>query len=120
MERPEHPPAADAARDKQQRFHAEAVEQVRAAVSEHEIVVVGMGWNPHVGRARRALDAAGVSYHYLGFGNYVSGWRTRLAIKLWSRWPTFPQVFVSGTLIGGADEAQAWAEQQQAQAATSS
>ena len=25
------------------------------------------------------------------------------AIKLWSGWPTFPQVFVDGTLIGGED-----------------
>ena len=31
-------------------------------------------------------------------------WRERLAIKLWSGWPTFPQVFVKGALIGGFQE----------------
>ena len=30
--------------------------------------------------------------------------KKRLAIKLWSGWPTFPQVFVRGVLIGGNDE----------------
>ncbi|MDB4971522.1 MAG: hypothetical protein JWN44_7211, partial [Myxococcales bacterium] len=29
--------------------------------------------------------------------------KRRLAIKLWSGWPTFPQVFVRGTLLGGED-----------------
>ncbi|HEX7666296.1 MAG TPA: glutaredoxin domain-containing protein, partial [Polyangiaceae bacterium] len=33
--------------------------------------------------------------------SYFSEWKRRLAIKLWSGWPTFPQVFVKGTLIGG-------------------
>ena len=32
-----------------------------------------------------------------------SEWKKRLAIKLWSGWPTFPQVFVRGTLIGGEE-----------------
>jgi monothiol glutaredoxin len=29
--------------------------------------------------------------------------KERLAIKLWSGWPTFPQVYVHGVLIGGTD-----------------
>jgi monothiol glutaredoxin len=52
---------------------------------------------------RQALDAAGVAYKYLEYGSYFSKWRERLAIKLWSGWPTFPQVFVRGTLVGGED-----------------
>jgi len=28
----------------------------------------------------------------------------RLALKMWTGWPTFPMVFVKGVLIGGADE----------------
>ncbi|HHO50933.1 MAG TPA: glutaredoxin [Deltaproteobacteria bacterium] len=116
MDRRDPPPTTDAVRERQQRFHADTLDEVCRALSEHEVVVVGMAWNPHVGRARRALDAAGVPYHYLGYGSYASGWKTRLAIKLWSRWPTFPQVFVSGTLIGGADETLAWVSERQAQA----
>lgn len=90
--------------EKQRRFHASVVEQVQAATVEHEVVVVGMQFNPHVARLRKALGAAGVAHHYLEFGGYLSMWRQRLAIKLWSGWPTFPQVFVAGTLVGGADQ----------------
>jgi len=28
----------------------------------------------------------------------------RLALKMWTGWPTFPMVFVKGMLIGGADD----------------
>jgi glutaredoxin-related protein len=87
-----------AAAEKVARFQQETVAEVRAAVKAHKVVVVGMGWNPHVRRARKALDAAGVPYHYLGYGNYLTGWRQRLAIKLWSGWPTFPQVYRDGSL----------------------
>ena len=108
MQRPE---ATAEATERMHTFNAETVQQIRAAVEVHAVVVVGMGWNPHVARARRALDAAGVRYHYLGIGNYLSGWRRRLAVKLWSGWPTFPQVYVDRVLIGGADEAVEWIAQ---------
>ena len=28
----------------------------------------------------------------------------RLALKMWTGWPTFPMVFVKGVLIGGASD----------------
>ena len=87
----------------QSHFQAEIVAEVRKAIAENDVVVVGMALNPHVGRARKALDAAEVTYTYLGYGGYHSMWKERLAIKLWSGWPTFPQVYVKGRLIGGAD-----------------
>ena len=30
--------------------------------------------------------------------------RERLAIKMWSGWPTYPQIFIKGTLVGGASD----------------
>lgn len=84
-------------------FHADVVGDVERAVAEHPVVVLGMAGNPHVKNVRRALEAAGVAFHYVGYGGYLSKWRERLAIKLWSGWPTFPQVFVNGVLIGGED-----------------
>jgi glutaredoxin-related protein len=85
------------------RFHADTVREVEEAVRKHPIVVVGMAQNPHVKKVRKALDEAGVAYHYLEYGSYFSEWKKRLAIKLWSGWPTFPQVFVRGRLLGGED-----------------
>jgi glutaredoxin-related protein len=84
-------------------FHAEIVHDVERAVSQSPVVVVGMAQNPVVKKVRRALDEAGVEFSYLEYGSYLSKWKERLAIKLWSGWPTFPQVFVRGVLLGGFD-----------------
>ena len=80
------------------------VQEVQSAVTAHAVVVVGMGMNPFPRKARRALDAAGVSHHYLEYGNYFNTWRERNALKMWTGWPTYPMVFVRGNLIGGASE----------------
>ena len=80
------------------------VKEVQAAVGKHAVVVVGMGQNPFPKKARKLLDAAGVPYHYLAYGNYFSQWRERNALKLWTGWPTIPMVFVKGTLVGGAND----------------
>ena len=80
------------------------VQEVQAAVAVHPVVVVGMAMNPFPRKARRALDAAGVAHHYLEYGNYLNTWRERNALKMWTGWPTFPMIFVRGTLIGGAGD----------------
>jgi monothiol glutaredoxin len=83
-------------------YQAEVVRRVRRLAEEHDVVVVGMSMNPFPGRARRLLDAQGIPYEYLGLGSYFSQWRVRLALKMWTGWPTFPMIFVKGVLIGGA------------------
>ena len=84
--------------------NADIVAEVQKAISEHAVVVVGMAQNPVPKKARRALDAQGIAYQYLEYGSYLSGWRRRNALKMWSGWPTFPMIFVKGTLIGGASD----------------
>jgi glutaredoxin-related protein len=84
-------------------LYANVVREVQETVRRDAVVVVGMAQNPHVRKIRKALDEAGISHTYLEYGSYFSEWRKRLAIKLWSGWPTFPQVFVRGVLIGGED-----------------
>jgi len=78
------------------------VREVQAAVAKHPVVVVGMAMNPFPKQGRKALDSAGVAYEYVEYGNYLNTWRQRNALKLWTGWPTFPMVFVKGTLVGGA------------------
>jgi monothiol glutaredoxin len=80
------------------------VQEVMAAVSSNDVVVVGMGMNPFPKKARKALEVAGQPYKYLEYGNYFNNWRTRNALKLWTGWPSFPMVFVKGTLVGGATD----------------
>lgn len=82
------------------------VQEVIKVIRDNDVVVVGMGMNPFPKKARKALDAAGQSYRYLEYGNYLNTWRKRNALKLWSGWPSFPMVFVKGTLVGGASNLQ--------------
>lgn len=85
-------------------FHRAIVDEVASAVARDRIVVVGMAQNPFVKRARKLLDAEGAKYTYLEYGSYLSQWKERLAIKMWSGFPTFPMVFLDGTLEGGFSE----------------
>ena len=84
--------------------HRDIIDEVEAAIAKNAVVVVGMKQNPFPRRARKLLDAAGIPYRYMEYGSYVSQWRRRLALKMWTGWPTFPMVFVKGTLVGGASE----------------
>ena len=93
-----------AVREKIAKYRTDMVSEVQAAVKANDIVVVGMRQNPFPKKARKLLDAAGLAYKYLEYGSYLGEWRRRLALKMWTGWPTFPMVFVKGVLIGGADD----------------
>ncbi|MEO7033261.1 MAG: glutaredoxin [Polyangiaceae bacterium] len=82
------------------------VSEVQALIAAHRVVVVGMAQNPHPKKARRLLDAKGIAYQCLEIGSYLGGYQPRLVLKMWTGWPTFPMIFVDGTLIGGASDLQ--------------
>ena len=82
-------------------FHSDILQEVKSTVSRDEVVVIGMFLNPHVASIKKAFQKEGISFTYLEYGGYFSQWKQRLAIKMWSGWPTFPQIFVKGTLMGG-------------------
>lgn len=85
-------------------YRADIVREVQDAVAANAVVVVGMAQNPFPRKARKALDRAGIAYKYLEYGSYLSEWRRRNALKMWTGWPTFPMIFVKGVLIGGAKD----------------
>ena len=84
--------------------HRDIVEEVQAAIASNDVVVVGMKQNPVPRKARKILTARGTTFKYLEFGSYLNTWRRRTALKMWSGWPTFPMIFVKGTLIGGCED----------------
>ena len=96
-----------AIRERVATLNADIVHNVQAAASSNAVLVVGMAGNPVVRRVRKALEAAAVPFHYLEYGSYFSEWRRRNALKMWTGWPTFPMVFVKGSLIGGCRELEA-------------
>ena len=81
--------------------HAAILDEVISTVGKNKIVIIGMSQNPFVKKARKALEATNTPFSYLSYGSYFSKWKERLAIKMWSGWPTYPQVFIDGKLIGG-------------------
>ncbi len=88
-------------------YRQEIVREVKTAAQDNDVVVVGMAMNPFPRKARKALDAIGQPYRYLEYGSYFSDWRRRNALKMWTGWPTFPMIFVKGTLVGGSSELEA-------------
>jgi glutaredoxin-related protein len=106
MERPilSNANVADPVKEQVASFHRDVVDEVASTVAKHPVVVVGMKQNPVVKRARKILQEEGIAYEYLEYGSYLSQWKKRLAIKLWAGFPTFPMVFIDGTLVGGASD----------------
>ncbi len=90
-----------AAREKIANNHRDIIDEVQAALKAHPVVVVGMAQNPFPKKARALLKQKGIDFHYMEYGSYLREWRRRNALKMWTGWPTFPMVFVKGTLIGG-------------------
>ena len=93
-----------AVRERVANWHADIVHNVQAAAQSHPVLVVGMAQNPYCRRARQALKDAGQPFQYLEYGSYLSQWKRRTALKMWTGWPTFPMVFVRGVLVGGFSE----------------
>jgi monothiol glutaredoxin len=85
-------------------FHPQIISEIETTIKNNEWVIVGMKQNPVVSGARKYLNHKNISYEYIEHGSYFSMWKERLAIKLWSGWPTFPQVFHKGSLVGGFSE----------------
>ena len=52
------------------------------------------------GQAVAALNAIGKPYSYV---NVFEDPEVREGLKTYSNWPTFPQLYVNGELIGGSD-----------------
>lgn len=52
------------------------------------------------GRAVQILERCGVDYGYV---NVFEDPEIRESLKEYSQWPTFPQLFIKGELVGGSD-----------------
>tara|TARA_Y100001954_G_C15608402_1_gene501629 strand:+ start:342 stop:701 length:360 start_codon:yes stop_codon:yes gene_type:complete len=85
-------------------FYSDTITELEQCITDNDVVVIGMATNPHVKKALKILKKHNITYTYREYGGYLSAWNQRLAIKMWSGWPTFPQIFVRGTLIGGASD----------------
>ncbi len=80
-------------------------QQIRTTLAEHSIVLFMKG-TPEFpmcgfsGRAAQALADAGATFHVV---NVLADPQVRAALPHFANWPTFPQLFIQGELIGGCD-----------------
>ncbi len=80
-------------------------EQIRKTIAENPIVIFMKGTPdfPQCGfsmRTSQALKACNVEFAYV---DVLAEPEVRATLPSISSWPTFPQVFVNGELIGGCD-----------------
>lgn len=81
-----------------------------AAVVPEPVVIFAKPGCPHCARAKASLAAAGLRYDEISLGGNIRG-STLRAVSGRGVWP---QVFIGGTLIGGADELQTYLDAHQA------
>lgn len=87
---------------------AEATEAVKKAVTKHPVVIFMKGTPamPQCGFSARSvgmLRETGVTFEAVNVLDSESNPGIREAVKEFSNWPTIPQLFVRGELVGGAD-----------------
>jgi monothiol glutaredoxin len=83
----------------------DAIERIKSQLSSTPVVLYMKGTPdfPQCGfsaAAVRALNAAGASFSHV---NIFEDPELRDALKQYSNWPTYPQLYVNGELIGGSD-----------------
>ena len=80
-------------------------DEIASAISEHDVIIFmkGVPERPMCGFSARtvaALDALGASYAAV---DVLPDPRIRQELSAISNWPTIPQLFVKGELVGGCD-----------------
>lgn len=83
----------------------DVVKLVTKQVSENSVMLYmkGTPQQPQCGfsmQAVRVLNAAGVEFSAVNVLEYPA---VREAVKVYSEWPTIPQLYVAGEFVGGAD-----------------
>ncbi|MGR9099420.1 MAG: Grx4 family monothiol glutaredoxin [Gammaproteobacteria bacterium] len=83
----------------------DVIERIKDQI-ENNPVVLYMKGSPDFpqcgfsGKAVQALDACGARYMYV---NIFEDPELREALKEFSNWPTYPQLYIKGELVGGCD-----------------
>jgi len=83
----------------------DVMERIRKQLGDNRVILYMKGTPDFPqcgfsGRAVQILDQCGAKYAYV---NIFEDPEIRENLKRYSQWPTFPQLFVNGELVGGSD-----------------
>ena len=83
----------------------EAIERIKKQIESNPVLLYMKGTPDFPqcgfsGRAVQLLEQCGAEFSYV---NIFEDPEIRENLKAYSKWPTFPQLFVKGELVGGSD-----------------
>jgi len=83
----------------------DVIERIKKQLEENSVILYMKGTPdfPQCGfsaRAAQILEQCGAQYAYV---NIFEDPAIRENLKAYSNWPTFPQLFINGELVGGSD-----------------
>ena len=83
----------------------ETIEKIKKQLADHSILLYmkGSPKMPQCGfsaRAVQCIDACGVDFAYV---DVLADPEIRATLPQYANWPTFPQLYIQGELIGGCD-----------------
>jgi monothiol glutaredoxin len=86
-------------------MHVDIVDRIKSQLSSNPVLLFMKGTPdfPQCGfsaTAVRALSAVGANF---GHVNIFEDPELREALKQYSNWPTYPQLYINGELVGGSD-----------------
>ena len=85
-------------------FQQSFVEELQCMINNFDIVVIGVQLSSRNRQVSSLLQATNHTVKELYLRPWMMDKHKKLAVMLWSGWPTFPQIFIRGMLIGGEQE----------------
>lgn len=83
----------------------DVIDQIKATISENPVVIFMKGTPdfPQCGFSLRTVQALKACNAKFAYVDVLANPEVRSSLPKVSNWPTFPQVFIRGELIGGCD-----------------
>ncbi len=88
-------------------------ERIRQHIASQPVVIFmkGSPQSPMCGFSARTAEALKECERQFGWVNVLADPEIRSGLPAYSDWPTFPQVYINGELVGGCDITMQLAEQ---------
>ena len=83
----------------------ETQEKIKQQIKEHTVLLYMKGTPdfPQCGFSAKVCGILKASNKRFAFVNILEDHEIREGLKTYSNWPTFPQLYVNGELVGGSD-----------------
>lgn len=80
-------------------------ETIKSQLDENPIIIYmkGTPQSPQCGFSARTVQALMACGERFAFVNILDNQELREALKVYSNWPTYPQLYINGELVGGCD-----------------